>query len=157
MAEEPVCYTREGALEKALEMESGCFEKFKEAYLTISEKRTKDMVKEIALDELDHKYTLERAFFEETVALHDAGESSGPVMELTVMLEERPLDENATEQDVLINAIHEKKRIADFYYKMAEQCGGAPMEGMYRKLFEEEKDHLAKLEEHYEAVYMQHM
>jgi rubrerythrin len=138
-------------------MESDCFEKFKQAYLTVTENRTKAVVREIALDELNHKYTLEKAFFEETVALHDAGGSSGPVMELTLMLEERPLDERATEQDVLINAIHEKKRIADFYCKMAEQCGGAPMEGMYRQLFREERDHLARLEEHYEDLYLQHM
>jgi rubrerythrin len=37
---------------------------------------------------------------------------------------------------------------------MTTQCAGAPMEDMFKKLVEEEKKHLVRLEEMYENVYM---
>lgn len=157
MEKEAVCYTREAGLAKAIEMETRSFETLKKAFFTVKNRRTLEMVKEIALDELDHKYTLEKAFFEETVALHEAGMAEGPSMELSIMLEEKELDASATDQDVMIYAIHNKKRIVDFYQNMALQCGGAPMEGMFKKLHEAEKSHLIGLEELYESIYMQHM
>jgi rubrerythrin len=154
MEYEDVCYTRETALEKAIEMEMKSYEKFRNAYQTVKNQLAKNLIKEIAKDELDHKHNLEQAFFEETVSLHDSGLGSGPSLQLTVMLEEKPLDENATEQDVMVNAIYEKKRIVDFYLKMAGQCSGAPMAGLFQKLGKEEQDHLTKLEEIYETIYM---
>lgn len=157
METQDVCFTREMALEKAIEMETKSFETYRRAYGKVQERRAKDLVKELALDELEHKYTLEKAFFEETVALHDAGSPPGPSMNLSLLLEERPLDEAASDQDVMIHAIHEKKRAVDFYRKTAEQCSGAPMEGMYRALCSDEEVHLAKLEEFYESIYMKEM
>lgn len=157
MEMENVCYTREVALEKAIEMETNGFEEYKEAYLRALDRRAKDLLKDLALDELRHKYTLEKAFFEETVLLHDAGYKQGPSMNLTLLVEERPLGEKATEQDVLIHAMHEEKRAVDFYRKMAAQCGGAPMEDMFKRLYQDEEAHLARLEELYEGLYMQEM
>ena len=34
------------------------------------------------------------------------------------------------------------------------QCAGAPMESMFKKLTKEEKNHLARIEEMYEDVYL---
>ena len=157
MEMEDVCYTREMALERAIEMESNSFAEYKDAYLMAEERRAKDLLKDLALDELRHKYTLEQAFFEETVMLHDAGYKQGPSMNLSLLLEDKPLDETATQQDILIHAIHEEKRAVDFYKKMSEQCGGAPMEKMYTQLAMDEEAHLARLEELYESMYMQDM
>ena len=157
MEMEAVCYTREVALEKAIEMESNSFAEYKEAYLKSEDQRAKDLLRDLALDELKHKYTLEKAFFEETVMLHDSGYKQGPSMNLSLLLEEKPLDEKATEQDILIHAIHEEKRAVDFYKKMSEQCEGAPMAGMYKQLSTDEEAHLARLEELYESMYMQDM
>ena len=157
MEMEAVCYTREVALEKAIEMESNSFTEYKEAYLHARERRAKDLLKDLALDELKHKYTLEKAFFEETVMLHDSGYRQGPSMNLSLLLEEKPLDETATEQDIFIHAIHEEKRAVDFYKQMSEQCEGAPMAEMYRQLAMDEEAHLARLEELYESLYMQEM
>ena len=154
---EEVCYTRDVALEKAITMENKSFETYKSGYLKAKDRVAKDLLKDLALDELGHKYTLEKAFFEETVALHDAGFKEGPSMKLTLLLEEKPIDEAATDQDVMIWAIHEEKRAVDFYKKMAEQCGGAPMESMFKRLAADEENHLARLEETYERHYMQEM
>jgi rubrerythrin len=157
MEREAVCYTREVALEKAIEMEAKGFEAYKEGYLKAEDPRAKDLLRDLALDELRHKYTLEKAFFEETVALHEAGYREGPSMNLALLLEEKPLDEAATGQDVMIYAIHEEKRAVEFYKNLAAQCGAAPMEQMYKRLYEDEEAHLARLEALYESIYMQEM
>ena len=154
---EEVCYTREGAIEKAIEMERESFEVYRKAYDMVEDKRAKELVKELALEELEHKYTLEKAFLEEEIALHDAGLEEGPTMDLTVLLQLKPLDQDSSSQDVMIYAIHEEKRSVDFYGKMAQACVGAPMEAMFRRLQHDESKHLASLEELYESVYMPDM
>jgi rubrerythrin len=157
METEHVCYTKEAALEKAIEMEAASFETYKKAYFKAKDRVAKDLLKDLALDELKHKYTLEKAFFEETVQLHDSGMNEGPSMNLTLLIQEKPLDESATDQDVMAFAIHDEKRAVDFYGNMAEQCGDAPMGGMYSRLREDELNHLARLEELYERHYMKDM
>ncbi|MFH1626273.1 MAG: ferritin family protein [Pseudomonadota bacterium] len=154
---EEFCYTREVALEKAAEMEQKSLDVYRKAYLSATDPRAKDLLKELALEELEHKYALERAFFEETVALHDAGLKEGPSMKLTLMLEEKPLNEVTSPQDIMIHAIHEEKRSVDFYEKMAMQCGGAAMEDMFKRLQQDETNHLARLEKLYENLYMTDM
>ena len=157
MKNEEVCYTREFALEKAIELEIQSFQTYKEAYLKISDPHVKDLVKDLALEELEHKYILEKAYFEETVALHDENMKEGPSMKLSLLLQEKPLEEDADDQDVMIHAIHDEKRTVDFYKKMAEQCGGAPMEEMFKRLYQDEEAHLVRLEEVYENIYMRDM
>ena len=154
---EEVCYTREAALEKAIQMEAASFEVYKNTYLQATDRLGKDLLRDLALDELRHKYTLEKAFFEETVLLHASGAKSGPSMKFSLLFEERPLNPKATVQEVMIYAIHEEKRAVDFYRNSAEHCGDAPMAGMYRKLAEEEEGHLARLEEVYEKIYLKEM
>ncbi len=157
MENEEVCYTREVALEKAIEMEMKSFQTYKEAYLKIREPRVKDLVKDLALEELAHKYILEKAYFEETVALHEEGMKEGPSMKLSLLLKEKALEDDADDQDVMIHAIHDEKRAVDYYKKMAEQCGGAPMEEMFKRLYKDEEAHLVRLEELYETIYMKDM
>jgi len=157
MENEEVCYTREVALEKAIEMEMKSFQSYKDAYLKISEPRVKGLVKDLALEELEHKYILEKAYFEETAALHEVGMKEGPSMKLSLLLMEKPLEDDANDQDVMIHAIHDEKRSVDYYKKMAEQCGGAPMEDMFKRLYQDEEAHLVRLEEVYESIYMKDM
>ncbi len=154
---EEVCYTREAALEKAIGMEAASFEIYKNTYLNAEDRLAKDLLRDLALDELRHKYILEKAFFEETVLLHDSGAKSGPSMKFSILFEEKPLSPNATVQQVMIYAIHEEKRAVDFYKNSAEHCGEAPMAGMYRKLAGDEEGHLARLEELYEKIYLKEM
>jgi rubrerythrin len=157
METEEVCYTKEVALEKALEMEVKSVETYKSAYFKVENRLAKDLVRDLALDELNHKYQLEKAFFEETIALHDTGYKEAPSMNLSLLLEEKSLDESATDQDIMIHAIHEEQRAVDYYKKMADQCGDAPMGEMYKNLSKDEENHLARLEELYESHYMREM
>ncbi|MFP3871115.1 MAG: ferritin family protein [Syntrophobacteria bacterium] len=154
---EEVCYTREGAIEKSIEIEHNSFNIYRKAYEIVEDRRAKQLVKELALEALEHKYTLEKAYFEEEIALHDAGMEEGPSMHLTLLLEERSLESATTSQDIMIHAIHHEKRTVDFYGKMAQECAGAPMESMFKRLHQDESKHLARLEELYESIYMPEM
>jgi rubrerythrin len=154
---EDVCYTQEAALQRAIQMETVRFEGFKSGYFTARDRVAKDLVRDLALDALRHKYTLEKAFFEDMVHLHDSGEKEGPSMKFSLLFEERPLKADASEQEVMIYAIHETKRAVDFYDSMAQQCVAAPMEEMFRGLAEDEKGHLARLEEFYESRFLKDM
>lgn len=151
---EEVCYTRDAALEKAISMEAESFALYRDAYFEARDRVAKDLLRDLALDELRHKYTLEKALFEENLSLHDKGEKTGPSMRFTLLFEEKPLKRDSTPQDVMLYAIHEEKRAVDFYEKMAGQCLGAPMEAMFRTLAGDEQGHLARLEELYESIYL---
>ncbi len=99
-------------------MEAKSFEVYKTAYFNSTKRVAKDLLRDFALDELRHKYLLERAFFEETVMLHDAGSKEGPSMKFSLLFEDKPLKADSTEQDVMLYAIHEEKRAVDFYKNM---------------------------------------
>jgi rubrerythrin len=103
---EEVCYTREGAIERAIEMEQESFRVYRKAYDLVEDRRAKKLVKEFALEELEHKYTLEKAFLEEEVALHDSGMDQGPSMQLTLLLQKKPIGPDSSAQDVMIYSMH---------------------------------------------------
>jgi rubrerythrin len=157
MEDRVVCYTKDAALKMAVELEHASFETYLKAYKLSHDLRAKMILKELALEELEHKYILEKAFFEEAVSLHDEGTEAVQSMRLTSFLTAKPLDENTTPQDVMIHAIHEEKRSVDFYDKMAHQCSGAPMASLFKRLYSDEAGHLARLEELYEKIYMAEM
>jgi rubrerythrin len=157
METQDVCYTREVALEKAIEMEAKSFATYRDMYLRVKDRLAKDVLRDLALDELKHKYTLEKAYFEDTVQLHDAGQKEGPSMKLALLLQEKPLDSSVNDQDVMVYAVHEEKRSVDFYKAMAGQCGGAPMEKMFTGLAQDEEGHLSRLETLYESLYLRDM
>jgi rubrerythrin len=154
---EEVCYSRDMALAQAVEMEGRSFENYRRAYLSSGKAGAKDLLKDLALDELKHKYTLEKAFFEEEVFLHASGLEHGPDMKFALLFEDRPLGKNSAEQDVLLHAIHEEKRAVEFYSRMAEQCGGSPNESMFKRLAQDEQGHLDRLQELYEKLYLKDM
>jgi rubrerythrin len=154
---EPVCYTLEGALEKAIEEEKQSLKVYREAMKKVENPHARAILKDLAKEELEHRNVLEKALLGETLAHLDPEEAAGSSMELTYFLEERKLDENSTAQDVMIYAIHEEKRSADFYQQMANHCKGAPMGELFLKLHQQEMTHLTRLEETYEKLYMTHM
>ncbi|MCX5898056.1 MAG: ferritin, partial [Proteobacteria bacterium] len=86
MAHEEVCYTKEAALTKAIEVEQQSFTTYLRAYKLSHDRSARQLIRELALEELEHKFLLEKAFFEETVALHDSGSDTMPVMKLSLFL-----------------------------------------------------------------------
>jgi len=154
---EGVCYTLEAALEKAIEQERSSFETYRQALRTVEDRQARRVLEDLASEELEHMNVLQKALIGETIALHEKGESTGPPMNLTYFLADKPLDPASSPQDVMIHAIHDEKRSVDFYHQMATQCAGAPMQEIFSKLGEEEKIHLARLEEAYEKLYLSQM
>ena len=154
---EAVCYTLEAALEKAIEQERSSFETYRQALRTVEDRQARMVLEELASEELEHMNVLQKALIGETIALHEKGESTGPPMNLTYFLADKPLDPTSSPQDVMIHAIHDEKRSVDFYNQMASQCAGAPMEEIFSKLHHEETTHLARLEEAYEKLYLSQM
>jgi len=154
---EAVCYTLEAAIEKAIEQEQRSFNIYRKALKVVKDKQARMLLEEMAHEELEHRQILEKALVGEIVALHEKGESTGPSMNLSYILQEKPLDENSNPQDVMVYAIHDEKRSVDFYKQMATHCEGAPMADMFSKLQEQEAIHLTKLEEAYEKLYMSQM
>jgi len=138
-------------------LEGNSFSFYKTAYQRVQNPDAKTLIKELALEELEHKYALEKAFFEEVVNLHDRGLMEAPSMKFAIFLEERPLGETSTSQDVLTYAIHDEQRSVDFYKNFFAQCTGAPMEDLFKRLSREEEKHLARLEELYERLYLPEM
>ncbi len=154
---EAVCYTLEGALEKAIEQEQRSFEIYRRVLKIVKNQSARKLLKELALEELEHKHALEKALIGETVGLHEEDEKAGPSMNLTLIVQERPLDENASPQDALAFAMHDEKHSVDFYQQMATQCSGAPMQEVFSRLQKDETKHLARLEETYEELFMSQM
>ena len=154
---EPVCYTLEGALEKAIENEQHSIGVYRHVLKVVKDQQTRMILKDLGLEELEHKHTLEKALFGETMALHGKDEATGPSMNLTEILHDKPLSDKSTPQDVMIYAIHDEKRAMEFYKQMTQQCSGAPMESVFSKLQKQEMIHLTRLEEAYEKLYMAHM
>ena len=154
---ETVCYTLEGALEKAIENEEQSVKVYQHALSRVKDAQARNVLKDLVLEELEHKHALEKALLGETIALHEKGESTGPSMNLAEILHEKPLTERSSAQEILIYAIHDEKRSVEFYSQMATQCGGAPMEKIFGTLRQQEMIHLTRLEETYEKLYMSHM
>ncbi len=154
---ETVCYTLEGALEKAIEQEQQSIDLYRQAVKRVENPQAREVLKDLVREELEHKHILEKALIGETITLHEKGESTGPSMNLAYFLREKALAPDASAQDVMIYAIHDEKRSIEFYKGMASQCAGAPMEEVFKKLQQQEMIHLTRLEESYEKIYMSQM
>ena len=154
MEMEAVCYTREGALRKVIELLQKNFEAYLKAYHLSNDQQARELIKQLALEEIDHKCILEKALFGETISFHDDTAKDELIVKLPHNLKEKPLDENSTPPDVLLYAINEKKRSVVFYATMAFNCADAPMEHLFKKLLKEETNHLSRLEKLYENTCM---
>jgi rubrerythrin len=156
MEMEAVCYTREGALRKVIELLQKSLESYLKAYKLSNDQQARDLIKHLVLEEIDHKCALEKALFGETISFHDNTAKNEVTVKLPHNLKEKPLDENSTPSDVLIYAINNKKRSVVFCATMAFNCADAPMEHLFKKLLKEETNHLARLEKLYEHTYLEH-
>jgi len=64
MENDQVCYTFDAALEMAITMEEEGFRNYLAAIRLLTNKGAKDLLRENALDELDHKHQLEKALLD---------------------------------------------------------------------------------------------
>ncbi len=149
-----VCYTFEAAIEMAVQMEDEGFRHYLEAIRKVKNKGAKEILKDAALDELNHKHQLEKALLEGQMG--DGAALAGPVktMNLNYVLAKKELSPNSDGREALAYAIHLETGAIDFYKRLAEGCAGAPMAKLFDALLADESRHLQTLEDLYEQHFM---
>ncbi len=147
-----VCYTFEAAIEMAVTMEEEGFRHYLEAIRKVTSKGAKEVLKDAALDELEHKHQLEKALLEGSIGT----QLSQPVktMNLTYVLAKKELSPNSDAREALAYAIHLETGSIDFYKRMSTGCSGAPMGSLFESLLADETRHLQSLEDLYEEHFM---
>lgn len=153
MSNDQVCYTYEGALEAAIAMEETGFRTYLNALRTVQQKGAKEILRENALDELNHKYQLEKALVDgqmEGEGLH----KQLPTMNLGAIFPKKELGPDSGVRDALLYAIHLEKEAVEFYGKVADGCAGAPMAALFARLKAEESSHLQRLEDLFEEHFL---
>jgi rubrerythrin len=154
MSENQVCYTFDAAVEKAIEMESNGFRNYLAAIRKVTNKGAREILRDNALDELEHKHQLEKALLEGRMGGGDALDQPVPTMHLDYIFKKQELSADSGVREAIIYAIHLEKEAVDFYGKVASGCSGAPMGNLFVQLCKEETRHLQALEDMYEQHFM---
>ncbi|BEH08724.1 MULTISPECIES: ferritin-like domain-containing protein [Geobacter] len=149
-----VCYTFEAAVEMAITMEEEGFRHYLDAIRRVKNKGAKQILKEAALDELEHKLSLEKALLEGQMEGAGSMERQIPTMNLGYVLAKKELSPESDAREALAYAIHLEKGAIDFYQRMAQGCVGAPMAKLFDRLLVDETKHLQQLEDMYEQHFM---
>ncbi len=155
MSDQPaVCFTFEGAIEQAIKMEDEGFRTYLAAIRMVQNRGAKEILKDAALDELQHKFDLEKALLEGNMAATGEMTKQVPTMNLDYVLGQAELKPTADAREALAYAIHLEKGAIDFYKRMATGCAGAPMGVIFDRLLADESRHLQSLEDLYEEHFM---
>lgn len=154
MSENQFCYTFDAALEMAIKMEEEGFRNYLAAVRQLTNKGAKQLLRDNALDELNHKHQLEKALLDGRM---DGGEELDrkiPTMHLDYLFKKQELGPNSGVREALVYAIHLEKEAVEFYGAVAIGCEGAPMGKLFKQLHSEESHHLQTLEDLYEEHFM---
>lgn len=154
MSENQVCYTFDAAVEMAIKMEEEGFRNYLDAIRRIKDKGARELLRENALDELEHKHQLEKALLEGRMAGGDQLDQPIPTMHLDYIFKKQELGPESGVREALVYAIHLEKEAVDFYSRVSSGCAGAPMGQLFAQLFHEESHHLQALEDLYERHFM---
>ncbi len=154
MDNDQVCYTFDAALEMAISMEEEGFRNYLYAIRQLTHKGAKDLLRENALDELDHKHQLEKALLDGRMDGGNDLDQPIPTMHLDYLFKKEELGPKSGVREALIYAIHLEKGAVDFYGRVTSGCAGAPMGKLFAQLHQEESRHLQALEDLYEQHFM---
>jgi rubrerythrin len=154
MNDSATCYTFEGALETAIAMEEEGFRNYLRALRAVQNKGAKEILRENALDELNHKHQLEKALIEGEMSGSSVMPGEIHNMNLGYALKKQDLGPDSGVREALAYAIQLEKNAVDFYGRVATGCAGAPMADLFIQLKNEESIHLQRLEDMYEQHFM---
>jgi rubrerythrin len=149
-----VCYTFEAAIEMAVKMEDDGFRHYLDSIRKVKNKGAKEILRDAALDELEHKHQLEKALLEGQMGTSADLTRPVPTMNLTYVLVKKELTPDADSREALAYAIHLEKGSIDFYQRLSQGCSGAPMAAVFQRLLADETRHLQSLEDLYEQHFM---
>jgi len=154
MNDDQVCYTFDAALEMAITMEEEGFRNYLSAIRQLTNKGAKELLRDNALDELNHKQQLEKALLDGRMDGGDDLDKPIPTMHLDYLFKKEELGPHSGVREALIYAIHLEKGAVDFYGRVSSGCAGAPMGKLFAQLLKEESQHLQSLEDLYEHHFM---
>lgn len=154
MSNNQVCYTFDAAVEMAIEMENEGFRNYLAAIRKVTNKGAREILRENALDELEHKHQLEKALLDGRMEGDATLDQVIPTMRLDYVLKKEELGPDSGVREAIIYAIHLEKGAVDYYSKVAVGCAGAPMGQLFAQLHKEESRHLQALEDMYEEHFM---
>ena len=154
MDNDQFCYTYDAALEMAISMEEEGFRTYLAAIRQLTNRGAKELLRENALDELNHKHQLEKALLDGRMDSNDDLDTPIPTMHLDYLFEKQELGPQSGVREALIYAIHLEKGAVDFYSRVSGGCAGAPMGKLFAQLHQEESLHLQALEDLYEQHFM---
>ena len=154
MSDDQFCYTFDAAVETAIKMEEDGFRNYLAAIRQLTNKGAKELLRDNALDELNHKHQLEKALLEGRMAGGEEHDHPIPTMRLDYVFKKQELGPHSGVRETLIYAIHLEKEAVDFYGKVSDCCAGAPMGKLFAQLHKEESRHLQCLEDLYEKHFM---
>ena len=149
-----VCYTFEAAIEMAARMEEEGFRSYLSALRIVKDRAARQIFKEAALDELEHKHQLEKWLVEGEMKGGADLQQAVPTMNLDYVLAKRELRADSDAREALAYAIHLEKGSIEFYQKMSRGCEGAPMAVLFKQMLTDETRHLQALEDLYECHFM---
>jgi len=154
MSEQNVCYTFEAAVEMAIKMENEGFRHYLEAIHMVRNKGAREILRDAALDELEHKHHLERALVDGYINDPAGMATPVPTMNLDYVLAKKELRPDSDVREALIYAIHLEKGSIDFYKRMSQGCAGAPMASLFERFLADESRHLQALEDMFEEHFL---
>jgi rubrerythrin len=143
-------------LQKAIHFEEEAHEFYTGASQMMELPHVRDMLEELAAEELKHKGKLEELMAGDVDHIVAASRQR-EVRDLKIAdhLASRPLDKKASFQDVLIVAMQREKSAHDFYSQMKEVAGDASVRELFDFLAQEELVHKNKVETIYDDVVYQ--
>lgn len=154
MSSDQICYTFDAAVEMAIKMEDEGFRNYLSAIRQLTNKGARELLRDNALDELNHKHQLEKALLDGRMEGGDVLEQTIPTMRLDYVFKKQELGPQSGVREALLYAIHLEKGAVDFYGKVSDGCAGAPMGKLFAQLHKEESRHLQALEDLYEQHFM---
>lgn len=154
MSTDQFCYTFDAAVEMAIKMEEEGFRTYLAAIRQLTNKGARELLRDNAIDELNHKHQLEKALLDGRMEGGEGLDQPIPTMRLDYIFKKEELGPQSGVREALIYAIHLEKGAVDFYGKVSDGCAGAPMGKLFAQLHKEESQHLQALEDLYEQHFM---
>ena len=145
--------TVEGIIQRAIRFEEDACNFYTGASEMVKLPHVKDMLNELAGEEVKHKEKLEDLLAGDTEQIVAAKQSQKiQDLKLAEYLVASPLDEDATIQDVLMTAMQREKNSHDFYNLMAGIASSEAAKGLFQFLAQEELGHKNKVEVLYDDI-----
>ena len=145
--------TVEGIIQRAIRFEEDAYNFYTGASEMVKLPHVRDMLNELAGEEVKHKEKLEGLLAGDTEQIVAAKQRQKiQDLKLADYLVASPLDEGATIQDVLMTAMQREKNSHDFYNLMAGIAASESAKDLFQFLAQEELGHKNKVEVLYDDI-----